>query len=162
MRWVLVGACLAGAFLLMIGSVEAADWVIAAVLGAAATLAARAALPRRDEPAAIERMRLAGAPRFAAGAAAELVAGTLKTLQALLRAGPERGGQLVEISVANRSDAAIAVDGLVISAVPGTVVIVTDNARQRMLIHTIEVADPEQIRRDLDRFYERYQRSLLP
>lgn len=162
MRWILTGTALGAVFLLMIGSIEPADWVIALFVGALGALAARAARPATGERRALGRMRLAGAPRFAAGVAGELVTGTTMTLGALLRPGREPPGQIVEIPLTSRSDAARAVDGLVISASPGTMVIVAEGEQQRMLVHTIEIASPEQIRRDIDRFYQRYQKSFLP
>lgn len=160
MKWILIVIILAGAFLLMIGSAAPADWALAMSLGALAALVARAAIPR-SATARPHRMRLAGAPRFSAGVAIELISGAGTTLVALLRPGGPRIEHTARVSLAGRSEAARAVDGLVRSAAPGSVVILNDPGDEHMLVHAIEVASPEQIQRDADRFYQRYQKSFL-
>lgn len=160
MRWILPGAGLGAVFLLMIGSIKPADWIIALFVGALGALAASAALRGRRRPPG--RMSLAGAPRFAAGVVIQLVTGTARTLRTLLRPGPGLTGQIVAVPLTGRSEAARALDALVTSASPGTMVVIVDRDRDRSLVHAIEVASPEQIRRDINRFYQRYQKSFLP
>lgn len=162
MRWILVAIILASAFVLMIGAAAPADWAVAFPLGALAALAARAALPRRDGRDLLHRIRLAGAPRFAVGAAMELASGAWRTLIALLRPRRPAAEHIAHVSLTGRSEAARVVDGLVRSAAPGSVVILSEPGDAHMLVHAIEVASPEQIQRDIDRFYQRYQKSFLP
>ena len=37
-----------------------------------------------------------------------------------------------------------------------------DPARQAMLFHVIDASDPDAVRDQLDRFYQRYQRRVFP
>jgi multicomponent K+:H+ antiporter subunit E/multicomponent Na+:H+ antiporter subunit E len=68
----------------------------------------------------------------------------------------------VAIPIQDRSHRGIAVTALVTTLAPGSYFIGVDWKRQSMLFHFLDASDPERIRRDLARSYERYQRRVFP
>jgi multisubunit Na+/H+ antiporter MnhE subunit len=45
---------------------------------------------------------------------------------------------------------------------PGSVLVDIDWQRRDMLLHVIDASDPDAVRADLERFYDRYQRRVFP
>ena len=105
--------------------------------------------------------RLVHLPRFAVGVFLELARGSLTMLRVLLGLQSWRRGGLVEVAVGPRSEGAVVLNALVVTAAPGTVLIQMDEDDRVMLLHSIDASDPDALRRDLDRFYHVYQRPLL-
>jgi multicomponent Na+:H+ antiporter subunit E len=73
----------------------------------------------------------------------------------------ERPG-IVRIPIGDRTDRGVAVSALASTLSPGSVLIEIDWERRDMLMHFIDASDPDAVRADLHRFYDRYQRRVFP
>lgn len=68
----------------------------------------------------------------------------------------------IEIPIGRRTPNGVAVTGWLVTLVPGSVLVRVDWERGMMLFHILDAADPDATRVAIDRFYERYQRSIFP
>jgi multisubunit Na+/H+ antiporter MnhE subunit len=68
----------------------------------------------------------------------------------------------VLVPIGERSELGVAVTGLLIGLSPGSLLLDVDPERQAMLFHVIDASDPDAVRAQLDRFYQRYQRRVFP
>ena len=99
---------------------------------------------------------------FVAVVARDVAVGTWEVTLVTLRVRPLGRSGIVAIPVGERSDVGVAVSALVATLSPGEVLVGLDRGRGVMLIHVIDAADPEAIRRRHEDFYRRYQRRVFP
>ena len=99
---------------------------------------------------------------FAAAVARDVAVGTWEVTLVTLHARPLGRSGIVAIPVGERSELGVAVSALVATLSPGEVLVDLDRERSVMLIHVIDAADPEEIRRRHEDFYRRYQRRVFP
>lgn len=69
---------------------------------------------------------------------------------------------VVAVPIGERTPVGVAVSALVTTISPGAVLIDVDWDERVMLIHAIDAADPEEVIREHERFYQRYQRKVFP
>ncbi|MDP8901832.1 MAG: Na+/H+ antiporter subunit E [Actinomycetota bacterium] len=106
--------------------------------------------------------RVVGFFPFAAAVARDVAVGTWEVTLVTLHARPLGRSGIVAIPVGERSELGVAVSALVATLSPGEVLVDLDRGRGVMLIHVIDAADPEEIRRRHEDFYRRYQRRVFP
>ncbi|HEX8861892.1 MAG TPA: Na+/H+ antiporter subunit E [Actinomycetes bacterium] len=61
-----------------------------------------------------------------------------------------------------RSPQGVAVTGLIVGLSPGSMLLEVDEQRRMMLFHVIDARDPEAVRAQIDRLYQRWQRRVFP
>jgi multicomponent K+:H+ antiporter subunit E/multicomponent Na+:H+ antiporter subunit E len=137
------------------------------LMGAAAGGLLAAALGRRlpatfDAPSPPLAGRLLWFPVFAGAVLADIVTGTWDVaLRVVGLRHLERPG-IVRVPIGERSDRGVAVSALATTLSPGSVLVDVDWKRRDLLVHVINASDPDAVRADLQRFYDRYQRRVYP
>lgn len=149
----IVDACLlALVYALVLGSGNPLDWTMGFALG----LALPRAFPLPDTSALVHT------PRFVLGVLLLVAKGTATTLPALLsRRRAERSGYVTAVFPESTAAGAAALAHAATMS-PGTAVALLDADRRRLEIHAIDARRPELVRRELARFYRRYQRQSFP
>jgi multisubunit Na+/H+ antiporter MnhE subunit len=128
---------LAGAYLLVLTSLDPGDIALAAVLGLGVAAALRT-------PAELElRSRPGGAVAILLQTAEEMVRGTGRTI-AFCLGRPSRPG-LVEIPRLDRTPAEVAMWGVLTGESPDEIVVDVDEERAMLIVHTLE-ADGDAVR----------------
>jgi multicomponent K+:H+ antiporter subunit E len=143
----------------VLGSVHPFDLACAAVIGLA--LSARGRHPSLEGRLRTWRHLVAG-PRLALGFTSEILRGAYTMLLVLMGRRPWEHLGLLEIELADASPEGTATAGLLMTASPGSVVLNAELETGRVLLHVIDISRPEERRRDLERFYEEYQRRAIP
>ncbi len=149
-------------YALVLGSFSPADLALgAAVSGGLLFVLRPFVLPGEGAPGGVLG-RVVGFFPFAAAVARDVVVGTWGVTLITLHLRPIGRSGIVAIPVGERSETGVAVSALVATLSPGEVLVDVDRGRGVMLIHVIDAADPEEIRRRHEDFYRRYQRKVFP
>jgi multisubunit Na+/H+ antiporter MnhE subunit len=122
----------------------------------------RVLVGRRPAPLSNLPTRLIAFVPFAGRVLWEMLAGTWAVATVVLGLRPLRHSGIVAIPIEGRSHHGIAVTALVTTMSPGSYFIGVDSEQDAMLFHFLDASDPDAIRRDLARFYRRYQRHVFP
>lgn len=101
------------------------------------------------------------APVFVAGAAAEILRGSVTMVTLLLDRSRWNRAGTIEIPVSAESEAGALTVAIVFTASPGTAVVDVDHEKRVYLVHAVDVTDPQAIERSFRRFYDVYQRRML-
>lgn len=101
-------------------------------------------------------------PVFAVAVFADVLAGTWDVTLRVVGVRRVEAPGIVRVPIGERTDRGIAVSALATTLSPGTVFVDVDWERRDMLLHVIDASDPDDVRAKLQRFYERYQRSVFP
>jgi multisubunit Na+/H+ antiporter MnhE subunit len=131
-------AGLAGAYLLVLTSVDPGDVAIAVVLGLAVAFALR------TPPQLVLRSRLGGAVGILLQTGAEMVRGTVRAAAFALGRGGHPG--LVEIPRDDRTPPEVAMWGVLTGESPDEIVVDVDEARDVLIVHTVDASDPDAVR----------------
>jgi multisubunit Na+/H+ antiporter MnhE subunit len=144
-------AGLAGAYLLVLTSVDPGDVAIAAVLGLGVAFALRT-------PSQLQlRTRLGGAAAILLQTAAEMVRGTARAV-AFCLGRPSRPG-LVEVPRGDRTPAEIALWGVLTGESPDELVVDVDAERDVLIVHLVDASDPDAVRARHARTHARWRRE---
>ena len=73
---------------------------------------------------------------------------------------PEAGIGIIPMG--NRSDLGVVFTSLLLTLIPGSVLVDLDWDKREMLFHFIDASNPDEIRRRYQNFYDKYQRRLFP
>jgi multicomponent Na+:H+ antiporter subunit E len=155
-------ALLAGVYLLTLGSAHPLDLALGVALAAALSAGLRGRLERPRGEGPPLATRLAATPPLLAAVAAEIARGTWDVALRVLHLRPVEHPGIVLVPIGERSELGVAVTGLLIGLSPGSLLLDVDPERQAMLFHVIDASDPDAVRAQLDRFYQRYQRRVFP
>jgi multicomponent K+:H+ antiporter subunit E/multicomponent Na+:H+ antiporter subunit E len=101
-------------------------------------------------------------PVFIGAVFADVARGSWQVTSHVLHLRPLQRPGIVRIPLGDRTDRGVAVSALASTLSPGSVLIEIDWERRDMLMHFIDASDPEAVRADLQRFYDRYQRRVFP
>lgn len=149
-------------YVLVLGSFSPADLALGAALSGVLLFALRHfVLPGRPGPRGF-LWRVTGFFPFAAAVARDVAVGTWEVALITLHVRPLGRSGIVAIPVGERSETGVAVSALVATLSPGEVLVDVDRERGVMLVHVIDAADPEEVRRRHEDFYRRYQRKVFP
>lgn len=155
---------LAVVYALTLASWHPLDLALGFLLGLALTVVGRR-LPDAggaDATAPGPLQRILAFPAFVGGLLAEVAYGTWDvSLRVLHLRGVERPG-IVLVPLGERTRIGVAVSALSTTLSPGSVLVDIDWGRQVMLLHVIDASDPDEVRAQHLRFYERYQRRVFP
>ena len=118
---------------------------------------------RRLGPPADESLwqRLAGVPRLLGGGLLDIARSTWRTALWCLHPGATVPG-MVPMSIPRTTAPSAAAWGVRVGITPDTVVVELDEERGRMLLHVIDASDPDAVRSEQLRSYERRQRRVFP
>lgn len=162
-RFVATVALLAVVYLLTLASSDWVDLLFGLVFGALLTagLAGRIVdVPSGGRPPLMTR--ILGFPLFAGAVVADVLAGTWDVTLRVVGLRRLESPGIVRVPIGDRSDRGVAVSALATTLSPGTVFVDVDHERGDMLLHVIDASDPDAVRAQLQRFYDRYQRRVFP
>lgn len=106
--------------------------------------------------------RLARLPWFIYGSLRQIVGGSWRILTVLLGRRTWRHVGLVTCEEVARTDLGLAVLALVESASPGSLVADVDRKTKTVVISVIDATNPARKGRAITRFYDRFQKHLMP
>lgn len=160
MRRVPAIVLLALVYALAVGSLHPLDLATGAVVG----FAALRGLGRATGSVPFgEWMRRAAAfPHFALVVARGVVAGTVQVALIVVGLRPAPRSGIVEVPMEERTETGVAVAALALTLSPGEVLVAVDWEGRRMLIHTIDATDPDELRARHSHLYQRFQRRVFP
>jgi multisubunit Na+/H+ antiporter MnhE subunit len=156
-------ALLAAVYLLTLGSTDPLDLALGLVLAAALAVGLRGQLPPpggRDRPPL--GLRVAAFPLLVGAVLAEIAKGTWDVGLRVLGLRPLQGPGIVLVPIGERSPIGVAVTGLLVGLSPGSMLLEVDERRRMMLFHVIDARDPDAVRAQIDRLYQRWQRRVFP
>lgn len=151
---------LTGIYLLVMTSLDPGDVLVGAGLGLAIALALR---PHRRDRSSSDRV----APIEWVGAfagmlietAREMVLGSWRVVRFCL--GGQASPGFVEIPSGGRSRQSVALWGVLTGEAPDEVPVDVDEARDVLIVHLVDVSDPDAVRARHQRAYERWQRRVV-
>ena len=150
-------------YALTLGSLDPWDLAVGALISAALLeLFQRAVIGHQPAPLPGLPGRLLAFMPFAARIVADVLLGTWQVSLVVLGLRPLRHPGIVTIPTEGRSHRGVVATALITSLSPGSYFIGVDWERGEMLFHFLDASDPDAIRRDLARFYRRYQRHIFP
>ena len=106
--------------------------------------------------------RIAAFPLFCAVVAWDIVIGTWYMAKIVLRLEPIGQPGIVPVPIGDRTRIGVVVSSIATTLSPGTLLIDIDWEAGVMLIHAIDAGDPERIKANHQRFYDRYHRRVFP
>ena len=154
-------AGLAGIYLLVMTSLDPGDVLIAAALGVAIAIALR---PHRMDRSSSDPVAPLEWVRAFAGmlieTAREMIVGSWRVVRFCL--GGQASPGFVEIPRGGRSRRSVALWGILTGEAPDEVPVDVDEARDVLIVHLVDVGDPDAVRARHQRAYERWQRRVVP
>ena len=150
-------------YALVLASFHPYDLLIGAAISAALYFAARGYL-FDGEPEIQGSLlgRLAAFVPFAVVVAWEVAVGTWEVALVTLHLRPLHHPGIVAVPIGERSSVGVAVTALVMTLSPGEFLVEVDREREVMLMHVLDATDPEEVRRDHEVFYDKYQKKVFP
>jgi multicomponent K+:H+ antiporter subunit E/multicomponent Na+:H+ antiporter subunit E len=150
-------------YALALASADPWDLALGAVLSVAVVVTFRRFLfpGRGPAPSSLVR-RAVRFPALAMAEVGEILTGTVAVARAVLSPSPPTTAGFVELPLGDRSESGVAVNALLITLSPGSVVVDVDPVARTWIIHALDVSDPAAFQAGIDRFYERYQRPVWP
>ncbi len=106
--------------------------------------------------------RIAAFPLFCFAVGWEIVVATWYVAKLVLNIEPMGIPGIVAVPIGERSRLGVVVSSIATTLSPGTLLIDIDWEAGAMLIHVIDAGDPDAVRANHQRFYERYQRRVFP
>jgi multisubunit Na+/H+ antiporter MnhE subunit len=148
-------------YLLVLTSVHPGDILTGVVLSVIFIAAARRIRPLGPPHAAPWLRRLAGVPALVGGTLVDVAVSTWRT--ALWCLNPRRTPPgLVTVPIPACGAPSAAAWGVRVGITPDTVVVDLDEERGRMVLHVLDARDPDAVRAEQLRSYERRQRRVFP
>jgi multisubunit Na+/H+ antiporter MnhE subunit len=106
--------------------------------------------------------KLAALPLFLAASVWDIVKGTWEVALVVLHIRPLERPGIVAVPIEGRTPTGLAVSATETTLSPGTYLVDVDVERGVWLIHALDAADAEGVKRDRREFYERYQKRVFP
>lgn len=160
---VVVLALLTGVYSLTLGSLAWEDLLLGLGLSAALLMVFRKVLLPSPLPSTARMlMAIATFPAFTFIAVRDIVKGSWQVATIVVGLRPLAQPGIVEIPILERSSTAVGLSGLILTLSPGSFLVDVKWDERVMLVHVIDASDPDEVRAGFVRFYERYQRTLVP
>ena len=155
MATLLAAAGLTAVYLLVLTSVAPGDVAVGALLGlAVARLLASSPRGSRNSPVA----RIRGVVLMVAETGWDMVLGSWRVVRFCLGAPTNPG--FVEIPAAGRSPGGIVLWGVLTGEAPDEVPVDVDSARGVLIVHLVDVGDPDAVRARHERAHARWLRDV--
>jgi multisubunit Na+/H+ antiporter MnhE subunit len=159
----LIVALLTAVYALALASLAPLDLLTGALLGGGLLVASRAVtVPRGRLPVGTVLRRIGAFVPFTFAVVRDVVVSTWRVALIVLGVRPLRAPGIVKVPIGGRSPVGVAVSSLVETLSPGSVLIDIDWEDRIMYIHVIDASDPDKVRRQMQSFYDRYQRHVFP
>jgi len=159
----LIVALLTAVYALALASLAPLDLLTGALLGGGLLVASRAVtVPRGRFPVGTVLRRIGAFVPFTFAVVRDVVVSTWRVALIVLGVRPLRAPGIVKVPIGGRSPVGVAVSSLVETLSPGSVLIDIDWEDRIMYIHVIDASDPDKKRRQMQSFYDRYQRHVFP
>lgn len=149
-------------YALVLASFAPLDLAFGAALSGALLLLARRSILSSLAPLPGLLKRLLAFGPFLAAVFKDAAVGTLHVTSIVLHLRQLESPGIVAVPIGDRTRVGVAVAALVTTISPGEFLVDVDWRRRVMLIHSIDAADPEKVRRSHEDFYQRYQRRVFP
>ncbi|HEX6212651.1 MAG TPA: Na+/H+ antiporter subunit E [Methylomirabilota bacterium] len=149
-------------YLAALGSAGPGDLVIGVALALLVQWSVRPHAPVSRAPAPELLTRLLWLLPFVAVVAGRAVAGAVGFLPVLIRPALLSRAELIEIPYGERTPTGVAVTALCVSLTPGSIVIEMDEKRRVLIVQAVDWRNADAIRADQARFYQRWQRRVVP
>ena len=114
-------------------------------------------LPLRGLP-----RRLLGVIPYAVAVLLDVIRGTWEVTLVSLRLRPLRRPGIVAVPMGARSETGVAVTALAMTLSPGSVLVDIDWDRRILFFHFLDASDPDSLRQQQERMYDRWQRHVFP
>jgi multisubunit Na+/H+ antiporter MnhE subunit len=147
--------------LLVLMSVHLGDVLTGFVLSVLLVAAGRRIRPLGPPPADPLARRLAGVPALVGGTLVDIARSTWRTALWCLNSRRTPPG-LVTVPIPACSAPSAAAWGVRVGITSDTVVVELDEERGRMVLHVLDTRDPDAVRADQLRSYQRRQRRVFP
>jgi multisubunit Na+/H+ antiporter MnhE subunit len=154
-------AGLTAVYLLALTSVQPGDILVGVVLSALLVVGGRRIRPLGDPPDVPLGRRLGGIPALVGGTLVDLAVGAWRTTAWCLDPHRTPPG-LINIPIPGCAPSTAAAWGVRVGITPDTVVVELDEHRGEMLLHVLDARDPDAVRAEQLRSYERRQRRVFP
>ena len=153
----------AATYLLMLASADPVDAATALVV-AAVTLAVfrRFLFPGGERTGPGLLSRAVAFPAFALAVLRDITLGTWHVALIVLHLRPLVAPGIVAVPFGERSRTGVLVGAFVATLSPGEFLVDVDEERRVVLLHVIDASDPDDVRRQHDRFYDRFQKKVFP
>ncbi|MBA2754073.1 MAG: Na+/H+ antiporter subunit E [Chloroflexota bacterium] len=99
---------------------------------------------------------------FAGAIARDIVRGTWQVALVVLHLRPFNHPGIVAVPIAARTRLGVAVTGLASTLSPGSFLVDVDWENDVMYFHMLDAAEPDHVRAEFQRSYDRYQRHVFP
>ena len=163
MRFVFTTAALTAVYALALASADPWDLGFGAALSVCVLLTFRRFLfAGRGLPPRVTLRRAVHFPVLVLGAAANITRGTVQVIRVVLGWTSAHNAGFVEIPIGDRTDIGVVVSGMLDTLSPGSVLVDIDSEAETWMIHALDAKNPDAVREDVDRFYERFQRPVWP
>lgn len=157
--FLLRAAGLAAVYLLVVTSVAPGDLLVGVAIGLAVSAALGRSAPRGG-PAPPWPERVVAAAGVGAQTAAEMVRGSWRVARFCLGFPATPG--LVEVPRSGRSDAGVALWGVLTGEAPDELPVDVDDERGVLIVHLVDVGDPDAVRERHRVAFERWQGKVVP
>lgn len=149
-------------YALVLGSFAPADLAMGAVISGALMYGTRRFV-FRGEPASPNILsRFLHFWPFLVAEIWNIVTGTWEVALVTLHIRPLVSPGIVAVPIGERTPVGVAVSAMATTLSPGTFLVDVDWEQGVMLIHALNASDPEEVRRDHQEFYERWQKKVFP
>lgn len=146
-----------------LASFAPADLALGALLGAALTRR-YGAFVFRAEPRPLRELpgRAAALPPLAWAVTRSVFTGTWQVARAVVRPSSLRRPGIVTVTLPEAQAEGVEMCALLLTLSPGSLAVDVDAEHRRIHLHVLDATDPDAARRDVERFYRRYQRKVFP
>lgn len=162
-RAVLAIGLLTAVYLLVLASIDPWDVVVGAAVSAALLTGTRSFVAG-DAPGAEPGMlsRVLGFVPFGLAVIWEMTKGTLQVTLVVLHLRPLLHPGIVAMPMEERTRLGVAVWALSVALSPGSFPVDFDWEQRVMFVHVLDASDPDALRADQRRLYDRFQRRVFP
>lgn len=160
---ILVLALFTGVYALTLGSFAWED--LALGLGLASIFLfvyRRELLPHPIQRSGSTLVAIARFPMFALASIWNIITGTWAVALVVVGIRPLEHPGIVVVPFGDRTPTGAGMSQMLLTLSPGSFLVDVDRDKQQMIIHVIDAADPDAVREELQEFYDRYQRHVVP
>lgn len=163
MRYVFAAASLTAVYALALASADPWDVGIGALLSVCVLLAfGRFVLPGEALPFAVVLHRSARFPALALATVALIVRGTAQVARTVLGWSSAEHAAFVVVPRGERTPSGVVVNGMLETLSPGSVLVDIEEDDDTWTLHVLQAEDKDEVRADVERFYQRSQRPVWP
>jgi multicomponent K+:H+ antiporter subunit E/multicomponent Na+:H+ antiporter subunit E len=163
MRYVIATAGLTAVYALALASADPWDLGIGAALSVSVLLAfGRFILPGEALPFPVVLQRAVRFPALALATVALIIRGTVQVARTVLGRTSAKYAGFVVLPRGERTHSGVVVNGMLETLSPGSVLVEIDEGDDTWTLHVLQAEDRDEVRADVERFYDRHQRPVWP